>query len=91
MQKVASHFLNNLIERQNMQLLKTHGLSEKRSNHLQHQAVKTSKEVAETTSSKLRTLQTIIKNWKDGGEPSLNVWKKNPKKTAVEHTVVFNT
>lgn len=70
MQKVAPHFLNNLFERPIMWLLKTNGLFEKKSNHLQRQAVKTSKEVAETTSTGLRTVQTIIKNWKDGREPS---------------------
>ena len=33
-----------------------------------HQAEKTSKEIAETTKSGLRTVQRIIKNWKDGRE-----------------------
>ncbi len=35
-----------------------------------HQAKKTSKEIAETTKIGLRTVQHIIKNWKDSGEPS---------------------
>jgi len=35
-----------------------------------HQAKKTSKEIAETTMIGLRTVQRIIKNWKDSGEPS---------------------
>ncbi|KAG2461113.1 RFNG acetylglucosaminyltransferase, partial [Polypterus senegalus] len=35
-----------------------------------HQAEKTSKEIAETTKIGLRTVQRIIKNWKDGGDPS---------------------
>ena len=34
------------------------------------QAEKTSKEIAETTKNGLRTVQCIIKNWKDSGEPS---------------------
>ncbi len=34
------------------------------------QAKKTSKEIAETTQIGLRTVQRIIKNWKDSGQPS---------------------
>jgi len=35
-----------------------------------HQAKKTSEEIAETTKIGLRTVQCIIKNWKDRGEPN---------------------
>ena len=35
-----------------------------------HQAEKTSKEIVETTKIVLRTVQRIIKTWKDNGEPS---------------------
>lgn len=35
-----------------------------------HQAEKTSKEIAETAKIGLRTVQRIIKNWKDIGDPS---------------------
>ena len=35
-----------------------------------HQAEKTSKEIAETTKIGLRTVQRIIKKWKDSGETS---------------------
>ena len=34
-----------------------------------HQAEKASKEIAETTKIGLRTVQRIIKNWKDSGDP----------------------
>ena len=46
-----------------------------------YQAKKTSKEMAETTKIGLRTVQRIIKNWKDSGEPSSSRkkcgWKTN--------------
>uniref|UniRef100_A0A3B5RET6 Tc1-like transposase DDE domain-containing protein n=1 Tax=Xiphophorus maculatus TaxID=8083 RepID=A0A3B5RET6_XIPMA len=45
-----------------------------------HQAEKTSKEIAETTRIGLRTVQRIIKNWKDGGEPSSSRKKCGRKK-----------
>ena len=35
-----------------------------------HQAQKTSKQTAETTKIGLKTVQRILKNWKDSGEPS---------------------
>ncbi len=38
-----------------------------------HQAKKTSKEIAKTTKIRLRTVQRIIKNWKDSGEPSSSI------------------
>ena len=34
-----------------------------------HQAEKTSKEIAETTKTGLRTVQCIINKWKDSGKP----------------------
>ena len=46
-----------------------------------HQAEKTSAlQIAETTKIGLRTVQRVIKNWKDSGDPSSSrrkcVWKK---------------
>ena len=35
-----------------------------------HQTEETSKEIAETTEIGLRSVQRILKNWKDSGEPS---------------------
>ena len=46
-----------------------------------HQAEKTSKEIAETTKIRLRTVQRIIKNRKDSGEPSSSREKCGRKKT----------
>lgn len=45
-----------------------------------HQAEKTSKEIAETTKIGLRTVQRIIKNWKDSGDPSSSRKKCGRKK-----------
>ncbi len=45
-----------------------------------HQAKKTSKEIAETTKIGLRTVQRIIKNGKDSGEPSSSRKKCGRKK-----------
>lgn len=42
-----------------------------------HQAEKTSKEIAETTKIGLRTVQRIIENWKDSGEPRNVAGKKS--------------
>ncbi|MEQ2226417.1 hypothetical protein ILYODFUR_027275 [Ilyodon furcidens] len=45
-----------------------------------HQAQKTSKEIAETTKTGLRTVQRIIKNWKDSGDSSSlkeEMWLEN--------------
>ncbi|MED6272004.1 hypothetical protein CHARACLAT_025883, partial [Characodon lateralis] len=48
-----------------------------------HQAQKTSKEIAETTKTGLRTVQHIIKKWKDSGDPSSSkeeMWlERNPE------------
>ena len=46
-----------------------------------HQAEKTSKEIAETTKIGLRTVQHIIKNWKDSGEPLSSRKKCGRKKS----------
>ena len=45
-----------------------------------HQAEKTSKDIAETTKIGLRTVQRIIENWKDSGEPSSSREKCGRKK-----------
>lgn len=45
-----------------------------------HQAKKTTKEIAETTKIGLRTVQHIIKTWKDSGEPSSSRKKCGRKK-----------
>jgi len=45
-----------------------------------HEAEKTSKEIAETTKIGLRTVQRIIKNWKDSGDPSSSRKKCGRKK-----------
>ncbi|MED6288853.1 hypothetical protein CHARACLAT_030526 [Characodon lateralis] len=45
-----------------------------------HQAEKTSKEIAETTKIGLRTVQNIIKNWKDSRDPSSSRKKCGRKK-----------
>ncbi len=49
-----------------------------------HQAKKTSKEIAETTKTGLRTVQRIIKNWKDSGEPSSLRKKCGRKKILID-------
>ncbi|MEQ2220888.1 hypothetical protein ILYODFUR_010208 [Ilyodon furcidens] len=72
-----------------------------------HQAEKTSKEIAETTKIGLRTVQRIIKNWKDivfeeemWPEKILNdrhrqslkrLVKSNRRKTTVELRALFNS
>ncbi|KAG2469515.1 TGFA factor, partial [Polypterus senegalus] len=45
-----------------------------------HHAEKTSKEISETTTIELRTVQRIIKNWKDSGDPSSSRMKCGQKK-----------
>lgn len=45
-----------------------------------HQAEKTSKEIAEAAKIGLRTVQRIIKNWKDSGDPSTSRKKCGRKK-----------
>ena len=50
-----------------------------------HQAAKTSKEIAETTKIRLRTVQGILKNLKDNGEPSPSRKKCSRKKILFDH------
>ncbi|MEQ2222275.1 hypothetical protein ILYODFUR_024466 [Ilyodon furcidens] len=50
-----------------------------------HHAEKTSKEIAETTKIGLRTVQRIIKNWKDTGDPLSSKKKSGRKKTLNDH------
>lgn len=59
-----------------------------------HQAENRCKEIEETTKIGLRTIQRIIKNWKDCGEPSVlsnkSSWIKilnNPKRWSLKHFV----
>ena len=52
-----------------------------------HQAEKTSKEIAETIRIVLRTVQIIIKNWKDSGKPSSSRKKCGRKKILIDRAM----
>ncbi len=55
-----------------------------------HQAKKTFKEIAEATKIDLRTVQRIIKNWKDSGEPSSTILNDRDRRS-LKHLVIIKS